>query len=384
MTDENKKKILFVVTKSNWGGAQKYIYDLAVNIPPEYKPIVIHGGNGLMCEKLDEAKIKRIEIKALDRDVIIWNDIKVLKNLIDIFKLENPSIIHLNSSKIGGLGALAGRIAGTKKIIFTAHGFAFNEDRPLWQRFLIKTITYITLLLSHQTIVISKKEFDQIKDWPLLKNKISLIYNGSPKIDFIEKTEARKFFVDKLKIENKNYEDLIWVGTISELTKNKGLGYAIKGIRDLKKSLHSQWNGMFVIVGSGEERGYLENLIEEYSLEEDVYLAGFIDAKKYLKAFDIFLLSSVKEGLPYVLLEAGLAGNIIISTDVGGTSEIIDNLDNGFLIRSKNPKEIMNAIRVYMENEEKMSVFGNKIQKKIEKDFSVEKMVSETTELYKL
>ncbi|OGD68517.1 hypothetical protein A2996_02680 [Candidatus Campbellbacteria bacterium RIFCSPLOWO2_01_FULL_34_15] len=384
MKNNDNKKILYVITKSNWGGAQKYVYDLASNISSEYKPIVIHGGNGLMCEKLDEAKIKRIEIKSLKRDFLFWDDIKVLKNLIDTFKLENPSIIHLNSSKIGGLGALAGRIAGTEKIIFTVHGFAFNEDRPIWQRFLIKILTYVTLLLTHHTIVISKKEFEQIKDWPLLKNKISLIYNGSPKIDFIEKTEARKFFVDKLKIENKNYEDLIWVGTISELTKNKGLEYAIKGIRDLKKSLHSQWNGMFVIVGSGEERGYLENLIEEYSLEEDVYLAGFIDAKKYLKAFDIFLLSSVKEGLPYVLLEAGLAGNIIISTDVGGTGEIIDNLDNGFLIRSKNPKEIMNAIRVYMENEEKMSVFGNKIQKKIEQDFSIEKMVSETIRLYKL
>ncbi|AKM83721.1 TPA: hypothetical protein DCZ46_03845 [Candidatus Campbellbacteria bacterium] len=384
MKNNDNKKILYVITKSNWGGAQKYVYDLASNISSEYKPIVVHGGNGLMCEKLDEAKIKRIEIKSLKRDFLFWDDIKVLKNLIDTFKLENPSIIHLNSSKIGGLGALAGRIAGTEKIIFTVHGFAFNEDRPIWQRFLIKILTYVTLLLTHHTIVISKKEFEQIKDWPLLKNKISLIYNGSPKIDFIEKTEARKFFVDKLKIENKNYEDLIWVGTISELTKNKGLGYAIKGIRDLKKSLHSQWNGMFVIVGSGEERGYLENLIEEYSLEEDVYLAGFIDAKKYLKAFDIFLLSSVKEGLPYVLLEAGLAGNIIISTDVGGTGEIIDNLDNGFLIRSKNPKEIMNAIRVYMENEEKMSVFGNKIQKKIEQDFSIEKMVSETIKLYKL
>lgn len=380
----NENKILFVVTKSNWGGAQKYVYDLASNISSKYKPIIVHGGNGLMCEKLDEAKIKRIEIKTLKRDIFFWDDIKVLKNLIDIFKLENPSIIHLNSSKIGGLGALAGRIAGTQKIIFTAHGFAFNEDRPLWQRTIIKIITYVTLLLSHQTIVISKKEFDQVKDWPLLGNKISLIYNGSPKIDFIEKTKARKFFVDKLKIENKNYNDLIWVGTISELTKNKGLGYAIKGIRDLKRSLHSQWNGIFIIVGSGEERGYLENLIEEYNLEKDVYLAGFVDAKEYLKAFDIFLLSSVKEGLPYVLLESGLAGNTIISTDVGGTSEIIDNLDNGFLIRPKNPKEIMNAIRVYMENEEKMSAFGKKIQKKIEKDFSIEKMVSETTKLYQM
>ena len=210
MTNENKKKILFVVTKSNWGGAQKYVYDLATSISPEYKPIVVHGGNGLMCEKLDEAKIKRIEIKALNRDVFIWDDIKVLKNLIDIFKSENPSIIHLNSSKIGGLGALAGRIVGIQKIIFTAHGFAFNEDRPLWQRIIIKSLTYITLLLSHQTIVISEKEFDQVKNWPLLKNKIFLVYNGSPKINFIDKAKARKFFVDKLKIENKKCNDLIF------------------------------------------------------------------------------------------------------------------------------------------------------------------------------
>jgi len=382
-TNNKKKKILYVITKSNWGGAQNYVHSLATNLSENYETVVAHGGDGLMCKKLDQSKIKRIRIKTLDRDVKIWNELKVLKKLIGIFKEEGPDIVHLNSSKIGGLGALAGRIAGIEKIIFTAHGFAFNEDRPYWQRTAIKFFSYMTILLSHKTIVIAKREFEQVKNWPLVSKKIVLIYNGINKIDFFDKDEAQEKILEKLKIKDSNLKDLIWVGTISELTKNKGLGYAIKGIKNLQESLHRNWNGIFVIIGSGEDRGYLENLIKQEGLENNVYLTGFIDdAKKYLKAFDIFLMSSVKEGFPYALLEAGLAGNAIICTDVGGTSEIVDNLESGILIRPKNKKEIMNALRLYMEDEDKIVEYGDRIKQKVLKEFSVEKMVEETLRIY--
>src|SRR3989344_292075 len=248
-TNNKKKKILYVINNSNWGGAQNYVHSLETNLSENYETVVAHGGDGLMSKKLDHSKIK----------------------------------------------------------IFC----------------------YMRIRLSHKTIVITRREYEQVKNWPLVSKKIVLIYNGINKIDFFDKDEAQEKILEKLKIKDSNLKDLIWVGTISELTKNKGLGYAIKGIKNLQESLHRNWNGIFVIIGSGEDRGYLENLIKQEGLENNVYLTGFIDdAKKYLKAFDIFLMSSVKEGFPYALLEAGLAGNAIICTDVGGTSEIVDNLES--------------------------------------------------------
>ena len=176
----------------------------------------------------------------------------------------------------------------------------------------------------------------------------------------------------------------MWVGTISELTRNKGLKYAIKAIKKLKKSLEHNWNGIFVIIGSGEDRGYLESIIQKKGLEKNVFFAGFVeDAPKYLKAFDVFLLSSVKEGLPYVLLESGLAENAIISTEVGGIAEIIDDMKNGLLIKSKSKKEIANALNFYIKNEDSRIEFGRKLKEKIQKKFNVNTMIEKTLKLYK-
>ena len=321
----------------------------------------------------------------MGRDISFLDEIKAFKNLINIFSKEKPDIIHLNSSKIGGLGSLAGRIAGVKKIIFTAHGFAFNEDRPYWQRLIIKFISFMTVVMSHETIVISKKELEQVSRWPLVSKKFTLIYNGISKIEFLNQDDARKFLLKKIDSapSTVNFEDCIWVGTISELTKNKGLKYAIEAIGRLKKSLGDDWDGVFIIIGSGEDRGYLENLIEKENLEKNVFLTGFIeDAKIYLKAFDIFLLSSVKEGFPFTLLEAGQAENTIISTRVGGTEEIIDNLKNGVIVRAKTEKEIANAIRFYLENKNEVADFGKKIKIKVMEEFSLEKMAWETLAVY--
>ena len=379
--DAKRKKIIYIITKSNWGGAQKYVYDLATSANMENDVLILHGGKGLLAEKLDEVKIKRSQIKKLDRDISIFSEIKVLKTLINIFYKEKPDIIHLNSSKIGGLGAFAGRITGVKNIIFTAHGLPFNEDRPDWQKILIKVLTYLTIFLSHKTIIISKTELQQIKNWKFLSNKLKIIHNGINEINFLNRKEARKILSKKIKTKNK--ENIIWVGTISELTKNKGLKYAVKSIKKLKKLLGEKWDGIFVIIGSGEDRGYLENIIKEKKLEDNVYLTGFLeDAPKYLKAFDIFLLSSVKEGLPYVLLEAGLAKNAIISTKVGGVKEIIDDMKNGILIRPKSKKEIANALSFYIKNDDKQKEFGNKIREKILKEFSTKKMIEKTFNLY--
>jgi glycosyltransferase involved in cell wall biosynthesis len=385
MKEKNKKiKILYLITKSNWGGAQVYVHSLATSLPQEnYDVKIINGGDGILNKKLRENNIEIINIKGLDRDIHIFDEIKVFFKILKIFIKEKPNIIHLNSSKIAGLGAVAGRIARVKNIIFTAHGWPFNEDRPLWQKFLIIISSYATVLFSHKTIVIAEKELKQTKNWPFVSKKIHLIYNGIPKIDYLKQKEAREFLSKKIPMEiNKN---TIWTGTISELTKNKGLEYTIKAIKIIKKNFGDDWNGIFVIIGEGEDKERLEEIIKKERLENNIILIGFVEnASQYLKAFDMFILSSIKEGFPYALLEAGQAGNAIISTRVGGTEEIINNLENGILIHPKREKEIYNGINFYLRDKEKMSDFGKKIKIRIKNKFNLKKMVEKTSMLYLL
>ena len=126
------KKILFVITKSNWGGAQKYVYDLANELHrpnAEFEVAVAFGQEGQLAGKLREAGITTHPIRSLQRDVSVIADIKSFFELLRLFKTQKPDIAHLNSSKVGGLGALAARVAGVPKIIFTVHGWPFWETR---------------------------------------------------------------------------------------------------------------------------------------------------------------------------------------------------------------------------------------------------------------
>ena len=134
-------KILYGITKSNFGGAQRYVFDLAKAAQEhEHDVSVLCGGDGLLASKLKAKNINVITLDKLERDISITKEISSFFQILKFLREEKPDIFHINSSKMGGLGGLAGRLTGVKKIIFTNHGWAFNEPRPNWQKILIKLL----------------------------------------------------------------------------------------------------------------------------------------------------------------------------------------------------------------------------------------------------
>ncbi len=323
-----------MVTKSNGGGAQKYLYDLARSLPrSDFDIAVAAGGHGALFEKCEELHIRTLRIPHLDRDISFFKEFKAFFALYKLLKSEKPNIIHLNSPKMGALGTLAGRLSGIKNIIYTSHGWTFNEDRPWWQRMIIKIFSWIIVMLSTQTIAISETEKKQVEHWPFIKNKIVVVPLGIETPAFLEKSEARKKLFELAHVPDQGNEVILSIG---ELTKNKGYIYALEALKD-----HSKPYAYF-IAGTGELKDTLEKYIsEEKTLHSQVHLLGFVpDAAQYMRGADVFLLPSVKEGLPYVLLEAGFAEVPVIATDVGGISTLAGN-DASKLIPAKTPRAIL-------------------------------------------
>ena len=376
-------KILYLITKSNWGGAQRYVFDLASELKDKHEVIVGLGGEGTLKINLEKENVRVISIKQLGRDVKASSDLKSFFDILKILKKEKPDVVHLNSSKIGIIGALACRVAGIKKIIFTAHGWAFNEDRPAWQKLLIKTIAYSTIILCHKTIAVSKNIADSFLRWPFTKNKIIVVHNGIEKIEFIEKEKALKELTSHspiLKEAIETTKEPLVVGMIGELHKIKGQIYAIEAIKDLLKEFP---NILLLIIGGGEEEKKLNEAINKLELKRNVFLLGHIPkASRYLKAFDIFLLASLSEALAYVVLEAGQAGLPVVATNVGGIPEIISNNETGILIKSKNTKEIVLGIKCMIKNPENKKFLGEKLRSEIEAKFTLKNMLDGTTKIY--
>ncbi|MFZ2500762.1 MAG: glycosyltransferase, partial [Minisyncoccia bacterium] len=157
------KKVLFVITKSNWGGAQSYVYTLATRLKDTGADVaVVLGGtgeagseSGLLAERLQEAGIRTLFLKSFMRDISLIREFKALRELIYILKSERPDVVHLNSSKAGGLGAVAARLTGVPRIVFTAHGWPFWEPRNFVAQKLIYFFSWITVMFSHAVITIS-------------------------------------------------------------------------------------------------------------------------------------------------------------------------------------------------------------------------------------
>jgi glycosyltransferase involved in cell wall biosynthesis len=307
-------KVLYIITKANWGGAQRHVFDLAVAAKAKgYDVAVAYGTNGDMVKRLNDAGIRTIPVPAMGRDIALGSDYKAYRALLSIIREEKPDTVHLHSSKAGLVGSLAARSASWRtgqqiNIIFTSHGWAFNEKRPLPSRTVIWLASWATALLSHKIITVSDSELLAAKRMPFCAGKAVRIYNGIDlNMHFESGAKIREAFPSNVKI----------TGTVGELTKNKN---QIALVEEAKNKLD-----MYVaIVGEGELRGMLESKIKEYKLEDRVKLFGFIPAAEVLKGFDTFALPSLKEGLGYVLLEARAAGLPIVANRVGGTAEALD------------------------------------------------------------
>ncbi len=384
--DKNKakKKLFLIITKSNWGGAQRYVYDLACNLQHEFDVIVLLGGNGELVDKLTEASIRIIQVPGLGRDIHLKDDFTAFNFLLHIFKKEKPDIVHLNSSKIAVIGTLAARLARIPHIIFTAHGWAFNEDRQTLVKLVFKITYWFTMLLAHRTIMVSNAMKSQVKNFPFVQRKCVIIKNGVPVIGYIEREKARS----ELLVNHPHIQEIIakeptrvWLGSIAELHPIKGQIYILEALVLMKK------NGrnipLFVLISDGEYRQTLENYIHENNLKNDVVLVGHRhEAAKYMKAFDIFILTSVSEALGYVLLEAGRAELPVIATRVGGIPEVIENNVTGLLVHSRDTIAIKQSITKIESDTVLAETLAKNLYYKVEKEFSIEEMVQKTKQVY--
>lgn len=367
-------KILYVITKANWGGAQRYVYDLATAARDMgHEVAVAYGEPGVMSAHLAEAGIRTVPIKELGRNLNVMDDWRAYRRLRALFVQEHPDIVHINSSKAGGLGCLAARMSGIPRIIFTAHGWAFNETRPWWQKILIRCLAGLTVLLSHRTICVSEAVKRNIENFPFVRRRLVVIHNGVICESLLSRDEAREALCP-------NATASYWIGMLSELHPTKRVDDAIRAFGHIATRYPD--TGLF-IVSDGQEREKLGQLVRELKLEGRVVLVGFVaDAPKYLGAFNLFVHASQSEALALAILEAGCASLPVVATRVGGVPEIIPDESYGILVPPRNPEALARAIESLINDPGHAGELGAHLHSRVQEVFSKQRMVSETLTLY--
>lgn len=339
-----------------------------------------------------------MSVKGLERDLGFFKECAVFFRLLRIFLLERPDVIHLNSSKAGGLGGVAAlflnllsklrspsasRTRSKLLVIFTVHGWPFREDRPFAQKAGIFLASWASSLFHDKVILVNTADLRAAKKF-IPERKRALIFNGIEAPQFVSRSAARAFFARHL--GRPLTEDTLLVGTIAEYTRNKGLRYLVDAADHLRKHA-PQFTFHVLLMGEGENREALARHIRVLGLDACVFLTGHItqdvsQTHTYLKGLDLFVLPSVKEGLPYAVMEAMAGGLPVAATDVGGISDLISHEGEGVLLPAKEPLALADAICGFFLSKEKRERMGGAAQKKQEKKFSLDAMVQKTMRVY--
>lgn len=368
------------------GGAQRFLYELVTRLDTKkYNISVAAGGNGELFGKLNKKNIKTVKVYNFSNVPGIRNLLVFWEIFILIIKT-GPNVIYLLSSEAGFSGSIAASVyrfftQKKLKIIYRIGGWAFKEPRNI----IIKKIYLWAEKISapFKDIIIVNSEFDRqlaIKNKIARPEKITMIHNNIDLniIKFLPKKVAKKFIESKFFSQSE--KNSILIGTIANLYKNKGLDFLILAAAKIKKS---QPNWQFVIIGNGPERFNLEKLIKNHGLENYVFIIGRInDAYKYLKALDLFVLPSVKEGQPWVILESMAAEVPIVATNIAGIPEMIKNETSGLLVEPTDSNALAMAIEKILTHPSLAHECAEQAFKTVKEKFNLIEMIQKNEELF--
>jgi glycosyltransferase involved in cell wall biosynthesis len=268
---------------------------------------------------------------------------------------------------------MAARMAGVRRVLFTAHGWAFNESRPWWQKSIFALFHLVTVWLSDTVICVSEAVRKDVSWIPFSKAKMVVIHHGIPQGVLVEKSLARAKLAPHLK-------SAIWIGTLAELHPTKGLHIAIEAFARIAPEFPDT---SLVIIGEGQHRNHLVELVKKHGLRDRIHFCGHVThASTLLPALDIFLFPSRSEALGYAALEAGNASLPVIASRVGGIPEIIEDGISGILVPVDDGDGFTNALISLLKNPELRTQLGQNLQNRVLTSFSKDRMLEQTLALY--
>lgn len=365
----NKLSVLFIITKSEIGGAQTHLMEVVHYMHRAGHDVsVITGTTGWLTNELAAIGVDYEIFPYLVREINPTKDIKTINYICHILEVKQPDIIHCHSSKAGIVGRIAGAIKNIPAV-FTAHGWAFTSGVSPAKRIMYAAIEHMMLGITKRVICVSEFDRQLAKRWFLHNyNRIVTVHNGIVDKKFISST-VREYSLP-LK--------LVSVARFSHQKNNMELIRAVERINKLYSD-SLQLN----MVGDGPLLSEAQTYVTSHKLENDVHFLGSrTDVDDILNQNDIFCLISNYEGLPISIIEAMRARMPIIASDVGGVNELVQDEVNGFLIPRGNISELVDKLKYILEHKELIKSMGEASRKIYEEEYTADRMNQKILSVY--
>ncbi len=359
--------VLYIILNLGQGGAERVVIDLAKTLDrSRFNPTVCClYDKGPFAEELERENIKVIALNKKRRV-----ELSIIKKLIGIIRENDIHIVHTHLWGPNFWGRIAAKIAKTPVIIATEH----NEDT--WKS---KFYFLLDKWLFHWTdrvIAVSNgvKKF-YVNKAGLDAKKIEVIHNGIN----VNKEEGNQFSISRLKKELGIKGDESVLAVIGRLVPQKGHRYFLMALKELL----AKYRIRGLIIGSGPLEQELKEFSQNLGLQNNVIFTGFRqDVPNLLKAIDVLVMPSLREGLPITSLEAMAVGVPVVATKVGGTPEVIIDGQTGILVAPNSHTALKEGISRLIDNSNLSPQIINNAKTRIKAEFSIAKMVNTTERLY--
>jgi L-malate glycosyltransferase len=350
------KKILFLLNYVGKGGTEKYVLDLIQAVGPE-NSVFIYSEEGPGLEDFKRTTVTTYQVKM--KGPFEFSAAKEIKR---IALKEQVDVIHAQFLRENYLSILAKLMGAHCKVIWSYH-----VDVPMGKA--IRTLNKFMTSFNHKVITVSQFMFRQLQQKGVSGNKLKLIYNGvTGPVDRVPLTSLSAVPV---------------ISVVGRLREEKGQAFLIKSLSALRKqNPETKWECH--IYGDGPQQEELFDLVQQLNLENFVHFKGFSsDKDKLYLSSDIIVIPSSNEALSYVAMEALSYNRIVVATNVGGLPEIIKHGETGLLVKYGDTEELAHTLlRLFTDQPlvQKLSIQGREY---FDQNFTLEKMVKETTALYK-
>ncbi len=327
-----RTRVVHIITLLEWGGAQENtLYTVSSLDPSSYDRVLVSGKGGMLDGRAASIPgLRVLAAESLAREIRPLADLRAFLELRSILRDEKkraggaPLVVHTHSSKAGILGRAAARAAGADVVVHSIHGFGFNDTQPPALRRLLVGMERAVSRWTDAFIAVSAENIRLgVREGILPAGKARVIRSGFDTGRFLAGSRERGRRLLGIP------EGVPVVGTVAPFKPQKAPLDFVETARRVHGVVPAS---RFVMVGDGALRPAVERAVAAAGLEGSFLLPGWREeVPDLMRAFDVFLLTSLWEGLPKVVPQALLSGVPVVATAVDGTREIVDDGVDGFL-----------------------------------------------------
>jgi glycosyltransferase involved in cell wall biosynthesis len=378
------KKLCYIVEATE-GGVRKHLRDLIRVFSRPEEGFEIHGifgdrGEPGFREELAQLQISHTLVPPFKRPIRALNDIRAYTAVKDQLRRIAPDIVHTHSAKAGFIGRTAAQHLGLKNVVHTAHVFPFQWAEGLQARLYLALERQCARHSRALICVGESQRADALARGLAPAEKLIVVRNGLelPAVNESEALTLRSAARKKLDLA----ENATVIGMVARLAPQKGIKAFVSAAA---RVLEKRPDVVFCVVGGGPLDENVRAGMSQLKLPPEHFrlLGHRQDAAELYPAFDVAMLSSLYEGLPYVLLEAMAWAVPVIATDVLGSRDVVADGETGFLARVNDPAHIAEKTLLLIDDEPLRRRQGQAARKRVETEFSFAKFVEGHRALYR-